>query len=340
MKYLKKRKSASSGWLFCLVTCLSLPFSISCTEQKSEPKTPPIEAMPASVATPLAEIISNTETEEEDKRFKFKYDLDNPGFTYTLPQELLEISALTYDDQRKTLLAVNDERANIYLLDAKDCSVKEEYDFGKKGDYEGIEIVGDIVYVVKSNGNIFSFNLDSKTTGEEYKTPLSETNDIEGLGYDKKNNELILACKAAPNLEKQPKLKKTKAFYAFNLDKKKLSETPKFVIEDKSLEAFFDKEAPSDESKKAKKKLRERLKSFSPSAIARHPQEGYYYILSSVGKLLIVCSKKGKVKSIRFLDDDLFSQPEGICFAPDGTLFISNEGRSLVAKILTFDYKL
>ena len=47
---------------------------------------------------------------------------------------------------------------------------------------------------------------------------------------------MILACKAAPNLDKQPKLKHTKAFYAFNLNTKKLNETPKFVIEDKSLE--------------------------------------------------------------------------------------------------------
>jgi hypothetical protein len=38
-------------------------------------------------------------------------------------------------------------------------------------------------------------------------------------------------------------------------------------------------------------------------------------------------------------DKKLFRQPEGICFKPNGDLFISNEGDGGKAKILKFKYR-
>ncbi|MEM9921153.1 MAG: SdiA-regulated domain-containing protein [Bacteroidota bacterium] len=265
------------------------------------------------------------------------YDLSKPKKNCKLPKELREISGLSYDATKNELIAINDERAFIYRLNLDDCRVEGKADFGKKGDYEGVEKVGNTTYVLKSNGNLYAFKPSDGDEAATIKTALSEENDVEGLGYDPVHNELMLACKGAPQLPKKSRIKGAKAVYAFDLDKEELQKKPLFVLKDKNLKDFFEK-LPSKSSKEKDKRW-DRLKSFAPSAIARHPVEGDYYILSTVGKLLVVVSRSGQLRKIEFLKDKLFTQPEGICFAPDATLYVSNEGRSHSATILRFDYK-
>ena len=59
-------------------------------------------------------------------------------------------------------------------------------------------------------------------------------------------------------------------------------------------------------------------------------------MISSVGKLLIVLNRKGKVLDVKELDPKMFRQPEGICFSPTGDMFISNEGQGGKGYILKF----
>jgi sugar lactone lactonase YvrE len=40
-----------------------------------------------------------------------------------------------------------------------------------------------------------------------------------------------------------------------------------------------------------------------------------------------VYSHSGELKAIQKLDANLLLQPEGICFSPDGTMYISTEGK-------------
>ena len=76
----------------------------------------------------------------------------------------------------------------------------EEIQFHKDGDYEGIEIVGDKVYVIKSTGTIYEVtNPGTKEQQrKKFNSFLSKENDVEGLAYDKKNNRLLVACKGIP----------------------------------------------------------------------------------------------------------------------------------------------
>ena len=76
--------------------------------------------------------------------------------------------------------------------------------------------------------------------------------------------------------------------------------------------------------------------SFKPSGIAIHPIDGEVYIISSVGKLLIILNRSGKVQNVIELDPKIFRQPEGICFSPKGDMFISNEGQGGKGYILKF----
>ena len=77
---------------------------------------------------------------------------------------------------------------------------------------------------------------------------------------------------------------------------------------------------------------------FKPSGIAIHPMTGQIYMISSVGKLLVVLNKNRDLSAKYALDKDVFKQPEGICFSPDGDLYISNEGRGKSANILHFKF--
>jgi len=76
-----------------------------------------------------------------------------------------------------------------------------------------------------------------------------------------------------------------------------------------------------------------RLRQFAPSGIAVHPKDGRIFFISSHGKLLVVYDKMGELEHIEFLHEGQYSQPEGICFSPSGDLYISNEGRGLLAEI-------
>ena len=80
---------------------------------------------------------------------------------------------------------------------------------------------------------------------------------------------------------------------------------------------------------------------FFPSAIAVHPLTHDVYILSTKEtKCMAVYTHDGVLKSLQIIDKEVLPQPEGICFAPDGTLYISTEGRhDAPAFILQFKKK-
>ena len=74
----------------------------------------------------------------------------------------------------------------------------------------------------------------------------------------------------------------------------------------------------------------QKIPQVKPSGIAVQPKTGDYYVLAAEGSRLLVVNRKGKVQSSVALDKALFKQPEGICFAPDGTLYIASEGGDLL----------
>ena len=80
---------------------------------------------------------------------------------------------------------------------------------------------------------------------------------------------------------------------------------------------------------------------FNPSAIAIHPQSHNIYLLSTKdNKCMAVYNREGKLIAFQKIDKDLMPQPEGICFSPDGKLYISSEGNKHGhGKLFEFDPK-
>jgi uncharacterized protein YjiK len=162
---------------------------------------------------------------------------------------------------------------------------------------------------------------------------LQIKNDIEGLGYDAIRNYLLLVCKEIPELieEKEKKKKKEKpkyrAIYGYDLNKEVFLTEPLYRIALEAVADFVAKRIHSSEDKFQ----------FKPSSIAIHPLDQKLYLTASEGNLLLVLNPDGSIYEACDLPPRMFKQPEGICFAPDGTMYISSEGRGENGYILQFN---
>jgi len=290
----------------------------------------------ATVATPHqsdsgAVVVSNS-------GFHFPYDLKSPETKWKMPKDLTEISAIaTY--KKSKLVCVQDEAGEIFIYDLKKGEAKKGVDFGKKGDYEGVANINDTVYVLSSNGTLHcvsSFDKKDQKTND-FKTFLNKSNDTEGLCYDSLNNRLLIACKGDPGSSYVG----YRAVYGFNLKSKQLETTPVYLVKLEELKAILLK---MDKSKFLGEEWQNIFGdkgdvTFQPSEIAIHPITHDVYMISTVGKLLVILDKSGKLISVQSLPSDELKQPEGLCFFEDGTMFISDEGRSGHGNIFQFKYK-
>ncbi len=260
----------------------------------------------------------------------YYYDLKRPDEKYFLPYVLSEISGLTHIGDEK-VACVEDEGGRVYFYDLKKREIYHAIRFWRPGDFEGVEVVDDQVYVLESDGDIFHFAMteEKEVRAEKIETPLTRRNDTEGFGYDPATKSLLIACKEDEDVDGNNA--KGKAVYAFSLEDKELDTDPVFEVRMKKLRSFY-------EENKNGKYDEEKLK-FEPSAIAYHPIEKTFYLLASVGKLLLVLDQDGKLKYSYPIAPRVLNQPEGICFAPNGDLYISSEGEGDRGYILKFKMK-
>ncbi len=270
--------------------------------------------------------------------YELNYNVNNPDKLWKLPNNLREISGLSFSEDNK--LACNqDEKGNIYIFNLKKGEVTKKIDIGDDGDFEGIEIIGNNAWLVKSNGTLFRVKgyLGNNPKVKEYNTKLKKKNDVEGLGYDPMYNRLLIACKGHPYLEEKSG-KEFKAIYSFDLETKELNLKPVLLVTMDSIKFYKDYNTMASLGMEllayfddAKGDL-----SFQPSGIAVHPITGNIYMVGSVGNLMLVLSREGDVLAMVDLRSRFHPQPEGICFSKDGTLYISNEGDDEKGSIMRF----
>lgn len=244
---------------------------------------------------------------------KFPYKLKDPDQKIKLPGYLTEVSGLSFVKEGY-LACIQDESGIIFVIDVEKEELAEKIDFGPPGDYEGIELVNDAMWILRSDGTLFEvagfLSQNPKTT--QYETELTLDFDNEGLGLDSESGDLMIACKGFPGQGK--KLNKKKTVYAFDMKKKKLRMRPALVIDTKETGEFH------------------------PSGIACHPITKNWYIIAARGSKLVVLDQKGQLLKVKQLKQEDFRQPEGIAFDQSGNMYIANEGAGGKAKILRFDY--
>ncbi|MEO5569401.1 MAG: SdiA-regulated domain-containing protein [Bacteroidia bacterium] len=274
-----------------------------------------------------------------NKPHDLSYTLKKPDKTYVLQKTLKEVSGLSFVSDKEVAL-IEDENGAVFFFNLEKGMVTRKISFAKDGDYEDLKIIGDTAYILRSDGKLVELkNLkgpQSDILETKYQTGLSKENNTEGLCYDDKRNMLLIACKGSPG--KDNKYKNKKAIYSFNLQTKKLSDTAVFLIDVNQVELMAYGAHPNFLSKLMRFYRHTKEKGIEPSGLAIHPVTRDIYVISSVGKELIIIGQDGKLKKVVKLAINLFKQPEGIAFDSSGNLYITNEGRNGKGNILKFLY--
>jgi len=273
--------------------------------------------------------------------FVLPYTLNDPDLTLELEHDLEEVSGLDLSVDQKYLVAIQDEDGLLFYLDRNTGETVQEFGFWRDGDYEGVEVIDQDVFVVKSSGTLFHVEYPgtNRQAVTEYNEFLNGDNNVEGLAWDIANNRLLLACKGESDTD--PEDGPTKAIYAFDLETKTLKKNPVYCIRQKDVLDFL---GVSPMVRKVSKIVEffdpeENDFRFSPSGIAIHPQTGDLYILSAVGNVLMVLGPDGAIRHLAKLDKDIHEQPEGICFDQAGMLYIANEAGDKTPLIQRFSPK-
>lgn len=234
--------------------------------------------------------------------------------TIVLDKELLEISGMYYLPDTR-IAAINDEDGKIFLINSStgDFTVTK---FGRKRDYEDVVVIDSFYYVLESNGNIHRVPVAMANTEEEFEFPREKKIEFESLYYDPHLKQLVLVSK------EQRETKKGIITYTFSPDSLQFSDDILYEIRRKEIHEH----------------LKDNNAEFKPSAAAIHPVLNKLFLLASIGKAMLQCSLDGKIENAWQLNPVQFPQPEGLTFAPNGDMFISNEGADGKATILKFPY--
>jgi len=251
------------------------------------------------------------------------YDLRRPQ-KRELGKVLNEISGLAYNSDSNTLLAISDSKGKIFSINptrgklsdlAQKFYVSEE-----QPDYEDLVLLRDTVYVLISNGTLLAVPRGAKDSSgtKLYPFPSMEKNDFESLYYDPEVHSLVIICKSCAQEEGD-----SRGAYRFNLKTYTFDSAAFYTLDGTSVKALV----KNDDAK------------FRPSAAAIHPITKQLYILASAGNLLVIADTRGKIIEAYNLNPDDHPQAEGIAFAPNGTMFISNEGKYGKATIQVFPYR-
>ncbi len=250
------------------------------------------------------------------------YDITEP-VTYNLGTKLNEISGICWLND-SLMLANNDESGKIFAINLANMNDFEypNVKFGGKDDYEDIAKVDSAIYLLISTGKIVKitdYNNEDSVQSEIVAQLPGKENEFESMYYDKEVNSLIMLCK---NCHKEKD--KIRTAYRFDLATNTLIDTPHYEI---SMDAI-------------RQKLDDSRQEFRPSAASVNPADNKVYIVSSIGKLMVVINKKGKVEQAFGISGLMFPQPEGLTFADNGDMYISNEvATEARATLLKFPYK-
>lgn len=252
------------------------------------------------------------------------YDFSKPD-KFNMPSSLLEISGIAFHNGNSdTIYSIQDEDGKIFR---QKWDVKKQHNmkFAPKGDFEDLAIFHENVFVLKSNGALYSFPFSEiiKEESEQVKERkhLVPKGEYEALYADPETNKMYMLCKSCAED------KKTKQVTGYIFD---------YKPEVDSLTASGNFKIDLNQIKAINPKLKASL---SPSALTRNPKTNEWFVLSSANKLLLVADANWKIKQVHRLNSSTFNQPEGIAFDKGLNLYISNEGDEVTdGNIIKFKY--
>jgi uncharacterized protein YjiK len=241
----------------------------------------------------------------------YDFEVKDP-VQYELGKALEEISGLAIDASGR-IFAHQDERAVVFELDPRSGRTIRTFRLGSngvRGDFEGIAIAGERMYLISSEGTLVSFAAGADGRSVEYERidtgAKKFCREVEGLDYDVSTRSLLIACKFTQGKELHNRL----VILGFSLRTRQLEPSPRLSIPLSALAPF----GLDDE--------------LNPSGIAIHPTTGTLFVIAARENMIVELDRSGRVLGGAKLRGKVHHQPEGIAFGADGTLYIADEGRS------------
>lgn len=238
------------------------------------------------------------------------YDLAAPpADRWDLPKALREISGLAVDSAGR-IFAHDDEQAIIYQLDPATHRVVKRFSFGLpavRGDFEAIAVVGRQVILTTSNGVLYAGREGRDGESVPYVTQatgIGRDCEVEGMSYEAPGHALLFACKEP----RTPALVGHLAVLRWSLDRKALDPRPWIFVPLSAITREL------------------KGQGFHPSELLRVPGNGHYLVLSGREHAIAEITSTGNVVAVARLRRADHRQAEGLAFAPDGSLLISDEG--------------
>ncbi len=239
------------------------------------------------------------------------YDFGAPTARFGLPTFLKEISGITVLDDR-TLGAVEDETGSFYQIDMATGEAVRSFTFGPSEDYEDIQLVGDRLFVLRSDATLLelvNWRSGKPELHELFGTPAARTCDTESLGWD--GRQLLLVCKKHTTGG-------ANEAYGVDLARARFGESPLFRVE--SGEGYLEG-------------------GLRPSGAAWHPRLGRWVMISAKREALIVFDTLGRVEQAWDMKPLQLEQPEGIDFMPNGDMWLSTEGKIGTGGVVRLAYE-
>jgi uncharacterized protein YjiK len=227
-----------------------------------------------------------------------------PAAQWTLPGRLREISGLARLESGE-LVAHNDERARITVLDPKSGAALRSFDLQgePRDDIEGIATGDGILYLMNSSGRVYVTRVGQdgeKVPFTTVDTGLGRLCELEGLAWDGRRKALLLPCKRA----------RTQAL---------AGQLTLFVV------PVAGGQPSRIEVPLAEIARRTGQRAIEPTAVEVDERTGHILVLSSGPRMVVELDGDGTLVAAVELKKSRHPQPEGLTILPEAIL-VSDEG--------------
>ncbi len=188
------------------------------------------------------------------------------------------------------------------------------------GDFEDIQIVGERFFLLSSNGFLVEFREGrdgERVPFRAFDTGLAPSCELEGLTYDASTRSLLLLCKHPYRAAWRHQV----VVLGWSVETRRLDPVPRLRVSEKRVARLTGVEA------------------FHGSAMGVAPGSGALILVAGPQRRIIEISPTGELLAGRSLKAKLHRQPEGLAFAPDRTLLISDEAAGGRATLTAYAYR-
>ncbi len=235
-------------------------------------------------------------------------DTTHANRIFTLERILTEVSGLVASGPN-AVFAHNDEHAIVHEISLEDGSVIRSFAFGKptvEGDFEGITIKGEFIYLVTSDGLLYEARPDThrkRIPYNVYDTNLGKICEIEGIAPDNIDGFLLL-CKRTRSNKDFDRL----VIYHWSIANRLSPPQPWLDVSIKDMSAG----GP--------------INTLHPSGLERDLETGNLLILDSHAGAMLEITPYGRLINYLEFSASEHPQAEGLAIMETGAIAIADEG--------------